>query len=59
MIKGAEYQANDAVLFPKHALNQNVPCARCLAPRSAVMMLPAMRTCPKDWTREYEGRPQM
>lgn len=56
-IYGAEYQtANHPGTIPESANQQNVPCARCLAARSSVMMLPARRDCPPGWTREYHGK---
>jgi hypothetical protein len=36
--------------------NHNVPCAVCYAStRVALLMLPAMTSCPTGWTREYYG----
>ena len=56
-INGAEYQSYSYGVFPNNAYNQNVPCARCYTNnRSAVMMIPAKRTCPSNWTKEYEGK---
>lgn len=55
ILRGTEYQSHTSKLFPDTALDQNVPCARCLAPRTAHMMVPAKRTCPEGWTSEYEG----
>lgn len=53
---GAEYQSGSRGLFPSSTDNQNVPCARCLSTgRGANMMLPAKRSCPQGWTKEYEG----
>jgi len=47
MINGVEYQSFGY---------GNVPCARCYTEtRSAVMMIPAKRSCPAGWTQEYEG----
>ena len=54
-ISGVEYETNSGI-FPYSTYDQNVPCARCLSIRSVVMMLPARRTCPHSWTKEYEGR---
>ena len=56
-IGGAEYQTHNYGVFPDAAHDQNVPCARCYTDsRSSVMMIPAKRTCPSGWTKEYEGR---
>ena len=55
VIKGVEFQTYDYGIFPNTAYNQNVACARCYSERSAVMMLPARRTCPAGWYKEYEG----
>ena len=55
IISGAEYETHDYGIFPNAAHDQNVPCARCYSSRSAVMMLPAKRTCPESWNKEYEG----
>ena len=52
---GAEYETGNNGLFSRSVNDQNVPCARCLTPRSAVMMYPAMRNCPSGWIKEYEG----
>ena len=54
-ISGVEYETNSGI-FRDSANEQNVPCAQCLSKRSVAMMLPARRTCPKSWTKEYEGR---
>ena len=50
-----EYESGNNGLLPGSTQNQNVPCARCLSRGTAVMMLPAKRTCPQGWTKEYEG----
>jgi len=54
---GAEYQSQTHYgIFPSTAYNQNVPCARCYTEnRPALMMIPAKRSCPSGWTKEYEG----
>ena len=53
-IAGTEYQDVSPIF---NGINdQNVPCARCYSRNSAVMMLPAKRTCPQGWTKEYEGK---
>ncbi len=52
---GAEYQTWNA--GPLHSLSDhNPPCAVCYVPtRETVLMLPARRTCPPNWTLEYNG----
>ena len=55
-IEGTEFATYKYGIFPDEAHTKNVPCARCMSKRSAVMMLPARRTCPDAWTREYEGQ---
>lgn len=53
IISGAEYETHQSGIN-EAAHNQNVPCARCYSTKSAVMMLPAKRTCPTGWSKEYE-----
>ncbi|XP_067932884.1 uncharacterized protein [Watersipora subatra] len=54
-IYGAEYQT-ESDIFPSRMGNQNVPCSRCYLPsRSTTIMIPAKRTCPSSWNKEYEG----
>ena len=53
-LSGVEYETYSGI-FRDSANEQNVPCAQCLSKRSVVMMIPARRTCPKSWTKEYEG----
>ena len=50
-IHGGEYQ------YPiQGSHDYNVPCALCHASsRSVLIMIPAMTSCPSDWTREYYG----
>ena len=55
VLSGVEYESYSNGLFTPSVHDQNVPCARCLTPRSAVMMYPAKRDCPSGWTKEYEG----
>jgi len=55
-LRGVEYETGGLGIFPGIAHNQNAPCARCYAKnKSSVMMIPAKRTCPDTWTKEYEG----
>ncbi|XP_067931698.1 uncharacterized protein [Watersipora subatra] len=54
-IYGGEYQT-DSNIFPSRMHDQNVPCSRCYLPsRSTTIMIPAKRTCPLSWNKEYEG----
>ncbi|KAK7103169.1 uncharacterized protein [Littorina saxatilis] len=46
---GAEYDS-----IPGHH-EHDVPCSVCLAPQSTTIMVPATRTCPSGWTRQYYG----
>ena len=56
IIHGVEYETSlNGGAFTSGALHQNVPCARCLTKRTAVMMYPAKTTCPTGWNEEYEG----
>ena len=54
-IYGVEYQLYGGSPLP--ALDQhNVPCAVChVSTRAAVLMIPAWRQCPSQWTLEYTG----
>ena len=55
-IAGVEYQTFSSGVFPNEAHDDNVPCAVCYAERrSSVLMMPARRTCPTGWKKEYEG----
>ncbi|XP_067951963.1 short-chain collagen C4-like [Watersipora subatra] len=55
-IGGVEYESSSYGVFPSSTHNQDAPCARCYTGnRPALMMIPAKRTCPDDWTTEYEG----
>ena len=55
VISGVEFETGNAGLFSGSPQGQNVPCARWLIPRSAIMMYPAKRNCPHGWNKEYEG----
>ncbi|XP_003388338.2 PREDICTED: short-chain collagen C4-like [Amphimedon queenslandica] len=49
---GAEYHSRHYPSF----IDSTAPCAMCLAVnKSATIMIPAKITCPKSWTREYNG----
>ena len=53
-IHGVEYETLtglDTSLF-----NNDAPCAVChVDGRGQHLMIPAQRTCPQNWTKEYEG----
>lgn len=55
VISGTEYETSGSGINTA-AHDQNAPCVRCFSTKSAVMMLPAKRTCPTGWSKEYEGR---
>ncbi|XP_067940947.1 uncharacterized protein [Watersipora subatra] len=50
-----EYMSFDLGIFPRSVHGHNVACSVCHAPRSAKTMIPAKRSCPIGWTKEYEG----
>ena len=54
-IYGVELELNTGSPLP--ALHEhNVPCAVChVSTRAAVLMIPAWRNCPSQWTLEYTG----
>ncbi|XP_071950125.1 short-chain collagen C4-like [Antedon mediterranea] len=54
-VYGAEYDTSSYA--PLSGMNDwDAVCAVCLARgRSTSMMIPAKRTCPEGWTKEYEG----
>ena len=40
----------------RQALSYNdAPCAACYTPKSATIMIPARKTCPRGWRKEYGG----
>ena len=54
-IYGVEYQIDRGSPLPVQH-NHNVPCAVChVSTRAAVLMIPAWRHCPSQWTLEYTG----
>ena len=55
-IYGVEYQLEGGSPLPAALHNHNVPCAVChVSTRAAVLMIPAWRRCPSQWTLEYTG----
>ena len=54
-IYGVEYQLDGGSPLPS-IFQHNVPCAVChVSTRAAVLMIPAWRHCPSQWTLEYTG----
>ena len=54
-IYGVEYQLDHGSPLPVQ-IDHNVPCAVChVSTRAAVLMIPAWRHCPSQWTLEYTG----
>ncbi|XP_071949896.1 uncharacterized protein [Antedon mediterranea] len=52
---GAEYQTNTYSPWSS-SHDKDMICAVCLTKgRSTNLMIPAKRTCPEGWTKEYEG----
>ena len=57
LLYNVRYRNTDNGIFSNPSESRTVPCARCYTiDRPAVMVIPAFRTCPKDWTKEYGGR---
>ena len=55
-LTSVEYHSDVSGVFEEDALFENVPCAVCdTETRPKLMTIPAMRTCPVGWTKEYEG----
>ena len=57
-IHGTEYQIYTNNPFSKstQALAENdAPCAACYITKSATIMIPARKTCPEGWSKEYGG----
>ncbi len=50
-LHGAEYE------YPLQGTHDhNIPCAVCLvSTRSTILMIPAKTSCPRYWTKEYDG----
>ena len=54
-IYGVEYRLNGASPLSGRE-SDKVPCAVChVSTRAAVLMIPARRQCPGQWTLEYSG----
>ena len=56
-IYGSEYQSVNPLNPRKDSIeDRNIPCAVCrVQMRATTVMVPAHRTCPVGWTREYYG----
>ncbi|XP_033111229.1 short-chain collagen C4-like [Anneissia japonica] len=55
LLYGAEYETNTYAPF-SDVHDGDIVCALCLARgRSTTSMIPAKRTCPSGWTKEYGG----
>ena len=53
-VYGVEMEPRNGPLRAVH--NENAPCAVCYTPhRTTVLMIPAKRSCPSNWIREYQG----
>lgn len=51
-----EYESQDYGVFADNVDNTHAVCARCYTEtRPSVFMIPAKKTCPDDWTKEYDG----
>lgn len=59
LVYGTEYQTDsDPNLFEDVTAKSyvhDVPCAVCVTVRSNVLMIPAKKTCPSGWIKEYSG----
>ena len=54
LMYGAEYQYTNGII--PNSFNTDIPCVVCYVPtRTALYMIPAKYTCPKNWTTEYYG----
>ena len=55
-IYGVEYEHQTSPVIPRSKHDNDVPCAVChINKRGETLMIPAKRTCPSGWTKEYEG----
>jgi len=52
-VYGAEYHTHDSDW--DYLKEHDVPCAICRTNSTNVLMIPAKRTCPSGWIREYYG----
>lgn len=51
-----EYESQNYNIFDNHIDNKHAVCARCYTEnRPTVFMIPAKKTCPAGWTKEYDG----
>ena len=55
-INMVRYESYDYGVLPNRAHLADVHCARCYTvTRPLLLMIPAKRTCPHGWTKEYDG----
>ena len=55
-LASVEYQSSSYGVFEDDAHHQNAPCAVCKTKnRPMLVTIPAKRSCPDGWTKEYEG----
>ena len=54
---GVQYEMHhNGEPLPRRLNSHNVPCAVCHVPeRGSMIMIPAKRSCPASWTKQYEG----
>ncbi|XP_078574627.1 uncharacterized protein LOC144860933 [Branchiostoma floridae x Branchiostoma japonicum] len=53
---GAEYEIQADVPFGDRSMNNHdVVCSVCHTDHNSVLMIPARKTCPAGWYREYDG----
>ena len=56
MVYAVEYERDTSTRFFASVQDHDAPCAVCeVQGRSRVLMVPAKRTCPAGWTKEYDG----
>ncbi|KAF6016624.1 hypothetical protein EB796_025065 [Bugula neritina] len=52
----AEYLSYEGYgIFPDNVHGHNVACSVCLTTGTTKLMVPAKRTCPVGWDKQYEG----
>ena len=56
LVFGVEYERGASTRFFASVQDHDAPCAVCeVQGRNQVLMVPAKRTCPTGWTKEYDG----
>ena len=53
LMHGTEYHDHGGIFSGTH--NHNPPCAVCYTAKEVKLMIPAITSCPSDWTLEYKG----